>query len=167
MELDERMTEIDDLIIQYRDLQAEKDVQTMAKENDPQLNEWAQKLQKLRDIADKLTFNMGAHSDTFGIAEIEAKQNELKEQIKAVWEDPEKKTHKSPFGIVTLRTTRSLIIDSVKTVAEVLVKNNKTEECIATFKLTEIGKLANAGLLDDAVHYDEKHSVSVKLTEDK
>ena len=168
MELDERMTEIDDLIIQYRDLQAEKDVQTMAKENDPQLNEWAQKLQKLRDIADKLTFNMGAHSDTFGIAEIEAKQNELKEQIKAVWEDPEKKTHKSPFGIVTLKTTKSLIVDSAKSVIEFLLKNDKCEEGISKFNLPELRKFADAGLLNQgATHYEEKKSISIKLTEEK
>ena len=160
-------TEIDNLIKQYRDLQVQKEQQTMLKDADLQLNEWAQKLQKHRDIADKIIFNIDARSDTFGIAEITEKQNELKEQIKEAWEDPAKKTHKSAFGTATLRTTKSLIIDSVKKVVDVLVKNDKTEECIAKFKLESLGKFAKAGLLDDAVHYDEKKSVSIKLAEAK
>jgi len=160
------MTEIDNLIKQYQDLQVQKDTQIKRKDADPQLNELALKLQKLRDIADKIIFNIDARSDSFGIAEITEKQNELKEQIRTAWADPTKKTYKSVFGMATLRTTKSLIVDSAKAVTEFLLKNDQCEEGIAKFNLPALRKFADAGLLNKgATHYEEKQSISIKLTE--
>lgn len=159
--------EIDLLLEQYRDLQAQKETQTKLKDEDPELNKWGQKLLKLDEMAQKISSIMAERSNTFGIGDITDKQNELKEQMKAEWADPTKKTYKSTIGTVTLRTTKSLIIDSVKKVVDVLVKNDKTEECIATFKLAEVSKLVKADLLEDAVHYEEKKSISIKLAEEK
>jgi len=158
------MTEIDNLIEQYRDLQAQKEQQTMLKDTDPQLNELALKLQKLQALEQKIALAMGERGNSFGIGEITDKQNELKEQIKAAWGDSTKKTYKSPFGTATLRTTKSLIVDSAKAVTEFLLKNDQCEEGIAKFNVPILRKFADAGLLNKgATHYDEKQSVSIKL----
>jgi len=163
---DIEMAEIDDLLTEYRELQAQKDRQTTLKDADPQLNEWKQKLLKLEEIAQKIASVMGERSDTFGIADIVTNQNELKERIRLAWQDPEKKTYKSPIGTVTLRTTKSLVVDSAKAVIEFLLKNDQCEEGIAKFNLPTLRKFADAGLLNKgATHYDEKQSISIKLTE--
>lgn len=166
--LDEEFDKIDNLVMQYRNLEVEKDIRILAKEDDFLLKEWSFKLKKLRDAADKLTFNIDARFRTFGIAEIEAKQNELKELMKFAWEDQEKKTHKSSIGTITLKTTKSLIVDSAKSVVEFLLKNDKCKEGVSKFNLPELRKFADAGLLNKgATHYDERKTISIKLKEDK
>ena len=163
-----KMTEIDYLIEKYRDLQQEKEAKMLEKDTDPALNDLALKLQTLQDIIQKVALRIGERGNSFGIAEITEKQNDCKEAIKKAWEDPEKKTYKSRLGTVTLKTTKSLVVDSVKTIVEFLLKNDKCEEGITKFNLPELRKYADAGLLNPgAAHYDEKQNVSIKLMEDK
>jgi len=160
------MTEIDELIKQYRNLQIQKDTQISRKDTDQELNGLIQRRLHLQKIEEKLALEIGRLSVAYRTAEITEQQNAIKERIKLIWlfEDPAKKTYKSPFGTVTLRTTKSLIIDSAKSVIEFLLKNDKCEEGIAKFNIPELRKFADADLLK-GTHYDEKQSVSIKLTE--
>jgi len=156
--------EIDALIEQYRDLQAEKDRQLMFMDEDAEINKLTVKFKTFASIAEEAASEVAERSSAYGIAKIEAKQNGLKEQIRTAWEDPAKKTYKSALGTVTLRTTKSLIVDSAKAVIEFLLKNDKCEEGIAKFNLPELRKFADADLLNKgATHYEEKQSISIKL----
>jgi len=70
--------------------------------------------------------------------------------------------------VATLRTTKSLIVDSPRAVVDFLAKNDKIEEGVKAFNLAALRQYADAGLLNNgATHYDEKQSVSIKLPEPK
>ena len=149
--------EIDNLIDEYRELQAKKEQQTILKDTDPLLTQFTQELQKLQGAIEE-------RNNDFGIAEITDKQNGIKEQIREKWEDPAKKSYKSTFGTATLKTTKSLVVDSAKAVLEFLVKNDQCEKGAVKFNLSVLRKFADAGVLNKgATHYIEKQSVSIKL----
>jgi len=157
---------MEELLAEYKALEQQKKDVVYQMDTDPDINKQSKKLKELDAERDALSHSITELKRKFDTTEIQDRQSEIKNILIAEWA-VEGKTYKSDIATVTLRTTKSLIIDSVKGVVDVLVKNNKTEECIAKFKLEPLGKLAKAGLLDDATHYEEKKSVSIKLMEEK
>jgi len=154
------------LLAEYRGLEQQKKDRIYTMDMDPAIKLQSKALIELDAKRVALRQSIVELEMEFDITKILTRQDEIKEAMIKEW-PVEGKTFKSDLATVTLRTTKSLIIDSIKTVAEVLVKNDKAGDCIATFKLTELGKLATAGLLKDVVHYDEKQSVTIKLNEEE
>jgi len=161
--------ELELLLEQYLSLDKELAVKITEKEADKVLIGMYEKMERLQGFIRKLGDAIHARNQTFGLAELTARQDDLKEQIRAAWPDPAKKTYKSSQGAVaTLRTTKSLIVDSPRAVVDFLAKNDKIEEGVKAFNLAALRQYADAGLLNNgATHYDEKQSVSIKLPEPK
>lgn len=148
--------EIDACLNHYRELEAEK----KKRQADIEANRELQNLKKLRE---ELDAQIKASTEAYGVDGLSLMQEDLKEQIMQNWPDKTKKTYQSPVGMtVTLRTTKSLKIDSVKGIVDFLVKNDKVVEAIKSFNLAVLRKFADVGLLNNMIHYEEKLNVVIE-----
>ena len=99
--------------------------------------------------------------------EVDSKIQSMHNQLITKW-DIMDKTFMCKAGIATIRTTRSLKIDSKEMLINILEKIGKLTKCIKSWGLTYLRKLADAGLFDDEkiTHYDEKRSVIISGVKD-
>jgi hypothetical protein len=105
------------------------------------------------------------------IADYHQHIEELKQKLLTRW-DLESKTFKCGTGSATIRTTKSLIVTDkmalIDRLIEILNNKQKAFDCIRSFDLTTIRKYMDVDLIAWSIaHYDEKHSVVIKGTEDK
>ena len=78
----------------------------------------------------------------------------------------EEKTFECAAGIATLRTTKSLKIQSKQKLIDFLVLNKKLVDFIKSFEIAKLRKIKDAGFLgDEVVSYDETKSIAIKITE--
>lgn len=79
----------------------------------------------------------------------------------------EEKTFECPAGTATLRTTKSLKIQSKQKLIDFLMLNKKLIDFIKTFEIAKLRKIKDAGFLgDEVVSYDETKSIAIKLAEE-
>ena len=78
----------------------------------------------------------------------------------------EEKTFECAAGTATLRTTKSLKIQSKEKLIDFLMLNKKLVDFIKTFEITKLRKIKDAGMLEDEIAtYDEKKSIAIKIVE--
>ena len=78
----------------------------------------------------------------------------------------EDKTFKCAAGTATLRTIKSLKIQSKEKLIDFLMLNKKLVDFIKTFEIAKLRKIKDAGFLgDEVVSYDETKSIAIKITE--
>ena len=101
---------------------------------------------------------------------IEAAQQQqagIKLELAEGWGVFADKTFECAAGIATLRTTKSLKIQSKEKLIDFLVRNNKLVDFIKSFEITRLRKIKDAGMLEDEIAtWDEKKNVAIKIAEE-
>lgn len=134
------------------------------------------RIRALREEEDKILkeINKITESRNHAIEEAKRKQDVITMELKEKW-DIDGKTFKSDMGIATLRTTRSLEVDNKEMLISILQKIGKLTQCIKTWDLTYLRKLADVGMFKidvggaNIVYYDERKNViisGIKTEED-
>jgi hypothetical protein len=87
---------------------------------------------------------------------------EMKQKLITRW-DIKDKTFKCDTGSATIRTTRSLKVDNQELLIGILQHFGKLAQCIKSWDLSYLRKLADADLFEgaDVIHYDEKKNVVI------
>ena len=99
------------------------------------------------------------------IEEAQQRQAVLKAELADGW-DIEDKTFNCPAGTATLRTTRTVKVESKSKLIVVLATINKLSDYIKSFETPKLRKLKEAGLLDDEIaSWNEKRNVSIRVME--
>ena len=160
-EIDERMRNWrTDRITEYAKLEKKIIIERNELLSDPEIN----KLALERDKLDKLIIEKGKQH-ILNIDAAQQQQTGIKLELVDRWYG-EEKTFVCPAGTATLRTTKSLKIQSKEKLIDFLVLNKKLVDFIKSFEITKLRKIKDAGMLEDEVAtYDEKKSVAIKITE--
>ena len=100
---------------------------------------------------------------------IEAAQQQqagIKSELEKGWGVFADKTFECAAGTATLRTNRSLHIESKKKLIEFLTTIKKLPEFVKTFETAKLRKIMDAGLLEsDIATWDENKTIAIKLAE--
>ena len=148
-------------IAEYARLEKEIALETHGMDTDPELN----KLGKERTILNKKFEEIEAGYRE-NIRAAQQQQAGIKLELVDNWYG-EEKTFECSAGTATLRTTKSLKIQSKQKLIDFLVLNKKLVDYIKTFEIAKLRKIKDAGFLgDEVVSYDETKSIAIKIAEE-
>jgi len=127
---------------------------------------------KLKEIREAIaawnkTLNASEEGYKEKITWLQNEQARIKEEFIEKW-DITDKTVTCDAGSATLRTTKSLHVRSKEKLVKFLISIEKLPDFIKSFETAKLRKIKEAGLLDNEIAtWDEKQSISIKLTEEE
>lgn len=155
-------TQKEEALVEYAKLVKEEAKITYDMDTDPKIRIITKAIDELNNTLEERKANYIEK-----IIPLQEKQISIKADIVDLWCASEGKTFKCDVGSATIKTTRSLCIKSTEKLIDFLISIKKLPEFIKSFEIAKLRKIKEAGLLgNDIATWDEKQSVSIKLTED-
>ena len=150
-----------DLIADYANIESYKQATARNLETNSTINRLRMELESARIRLDDQEKTYLAKID-----ECEHVQAGIKQELMENWGIKEDKTFECAAGTATLKTTKSLHIQSKEKLVAFLELNKKLTEFIKSFEITKLRKIKDAGMLEDEIAtWDEKKNVAIKIAE--